>query len=76
MTLHDRAVEAIRLCEELEELPPRAITAMEALLALTMEAIAASKAAEAQAATIEQNVHRWAESVEVQVDQLRRDLWN
>lgn len=72
MTLHERAVEAVGQCGELDPLVSKAMTL---LLQLASDSLDAARDAQVQAAKVEDNFHRWVESVEVQVDQLRRELW-
>lgn len=51
------------------------LAALEALLSLARHADKQSAAASEAATKAEQVVHVWCESVETQLDQMRRDLW-
>ncbi len=54
---------------------PATMAALEALLALVRHSEQQSKTAVETAAKAEQVVHVWCESVETQLDQMRRDMW-
>lgn len=55
--------------------PPLVQAALEALLALARHAEKQGAAAIESATKAEQVVHVWCESVETQLDQMRRDMW-
>lgn len=55
--------------------PPLVQAALEALLALACHSEQQSRTAIETAAKAEQVVHVWCESVETQLDQMRRDMW-
>lgn len=54
---------------------PATMAALEALLALVRHADSQARAAHEVATKAEQVVHVWCESVETQLDQMRRDMW-
>lgn len=69
--LVERAEEAVLMADA----TPATMAALEALLALARHADAQARLAIEAAAKAEQVVHVWCESVETQLDQLRRDMW-
>lgn len=54
---------------------PATMAALEALLALARHADTQARTAIEAASKAEQVVHVWCESVETQLDQMRRDMW-
>lgn len=71
VSLLTQAEEAVSLSNA----PPLVQSALEALLALARQADATSRAAAESASKAEQVVHIVCESIEQQLDQMRRDLW-
>lgn len=68
-------IEQARAALALVECSPEVRAALEAILALSEDAHGKATRAEAAAEKINDNVHMWVESVETQLDGLRRDLW-
>lgn len=68
-------IEAARAALALVECSPEVRAALDAILALSEDAHGKATRAEAAAEKINDNVHMWVESVETQLDGLRRDLW-
>lgn len=67
-------IEAARAALALVECPVTR-AALDAILSVSEDAHGKATHAEAAADKINDNVHMWVESVETQLDGLRRDLW-